>query len=88
MSIKMKNPVTETVIDIDGPQGNAFALMASATDIGKQLGYNALDCATINKEMMQGDYVHLIKTFLKYFGKYVTVETNNEQFYDEVNSDV
>lgn len=87
MGIRIKKPVEEIVIDLDGPQGNAFVIMATATDIGRQLGYNALDCATINKEMMQGDYPHLLRTFLKHFGDYVTIETTDELLIEEVERD-
>ena len=84
MGIQMKKPVKEITVDLDGPQGNAFALMATATDIGRQLGWNASDCATVNKEMTRGDYTHLVKTFLENFGDYVTLVTSDETLYEEL----
>jgi len=59
------------VIDLTGPDGNAFALMGYANRFGKQLGYETGD---ITKEMMAGDYDNLLKVFEKYFGDYVILE--------------
>ena len=57
-------------IDLTGPDGNAFALMAYADQFAKQLG---LDHVTIKAEMMEGDYEHLLEVFDSYFGKFVTL---------------
>ena len=62
-----KGPI---VIDLTGPDGNAFALMAYADRFAKQLG---LDHVTIKAEMMEGDYEHLLEVFDSYFGKFVTL---------------
>ena len=59
------------VIDLTGPDGNAFALMAYADRFAKQLG---LDHVTIKAEMMEGDYEHLLEVFDSYFGKFVILE--------------
>lgn len=55
-------------IDLSGPQGNAFFLIGTANNLAKQLG---LDTKKIQLEMMGGDYENLVKTFDKYFGKFV-----------------
>ena len=60
-----------TVIDLTGPDGNAFALMAYARRFGKQLG---LDWKSIIEEMKSGDYENLIKVFDKHFGDFVILE--------------
>ena len=59
------------VIDITGPDGNAFALMGYASRFARQLG---LDGSTITKEMRSGDYENLLQVFDKYFGDYVILE--------------
>tara|TARA_R110000796_G_scaffold4997_9_gene18954 strand:+ start:2137 stop:2355 length:219 start_codon:yes stop_codon:yes gene_type:complete len=56
-----------TVIDLTGPDGNAFALMGYANRFAKQLGLNGKE---ITNEMMQGDYEHLLEVFDKNFGDY------------------
>jgi hypothetical protein len=57
-------------IDLTGPDGNAFALIGKAGNLAKQLG---LDGKTIQTEMMQGNYEHLVNTFDKHFGEFVTL---------------
>ena len=65
------------VINLDGPDGNAFALMAYAKRFAKDLGY-ASDEAILNN-MKSGDYTNLVRTFDKYFGEYVILETRDEE---------
>jgi len=72
--IRNKQPKAENIIDLTGPDGNAFSLMARAVDLGKQLGFNAHDCAVIQEEMTSGDYENLVSVFDKYFGDYVILE--------------
>lgn len=57
-------------IDLNGPQGNAFALIGMASGWAKQLG---LDAKEIQTDMMSGDYEHLLSVIEKYFGDYVVM---------------
>ena len=59
------------VIDLTGPDGNAFALMATAKQFADQLG---LDGKSILTEMTSGDYDNLINVFDRHFGDYVDLE--------------
>ena len=59
------------VIDLTGPDGNAFVLLGYAKRYAKQLG---LDGKAIQNEMMQGDYEHLLEVFDKNFGDFVILE--------------
>jgi hypothetical protein len=61
---------TGIVIDLTGPDGNAFVLIGKAGNLAKQLG---LDKDAIQKEMMSGNYDQLVKTFDKHFGDFVTL---------------
>jgi len=69
--IRQKSQPSEIVIDLTGPEGNAFALMAQANRFAKQLGF---DSGQITKEMQAGDYENLVSVFDKYFGDYVILE--------------
>ena len=69
------------VINLDGPDGNAFALMAYAKRFAKDMGYVS-DEAILNL-MMDGDYTNLVRTFDKYFGEYVILETRNEELLED-----
>ena len=66
----------EFYINLDGPQGNANVLMATAINLANQVGLNG---DKIIMEMRSGDYINLVKIFDKYFGKYVILETTNEE---------
>ena len=61
------------VIDLTGPDGNAFALMAYAKRFATQLGWKDKGAALIN-EMMEGDYEHLLEVFDNAFGDFVILE--------------
>ena len=69
--IRKKQPKKEIVIDLTGPDGNAFALLGYADRFAKQLD---LDSVTIKAEMMNGDYENLIKVFDEWFGHFVILE--------------
>jgi len=67
MAIRKKIP-TKRTIDIMGPEGNAYNLMAYAATLGRQLD---LDVDKIIKEMKTSNYDNLIKVFDKHFGSIV-----------------
>ena len=77
MAVVQKSNVRNFVIDLDSSAGNAFYLLGSAQGLCKDLG---LDGNQVIEEMKSGDYINLIKTFDKYFGSVVTLETNNEEY--------
>ena len=72
--IRNKQPNGEIVLDLTGPDGNAFALMGNAMNLGKQLGFSKLAIDGIIEEMKLSDYEHLVQTFDKYFGQFVILE--------------
>ena len=59
------------VIDLTGPQGNAFALMGMAHRYARDLG---LDSDAIITEMKSGNYENLVQVFDRYFVDYVILE--------------
>ena len=59
------------VIDLTGPDGNAFVLLGYAKKFAKQLN---LDDKKIIDDMTSGDYEHLLKVFDKHFGSFVILE--------------
>ncbi|MDA7648798.1 hypothetical protein N8580_00535 [Akkermansiaceae bacterium] len=69
--IREKQPQSEIVIDLTGPDGNAFTLMGYANRFAKQLG---LDGKAITAEMMSGDYENLLEVFDRNFGDFVILE--------------
>lgn len=69
--IREKAPQSEFVIDLTGPDGNAFALMGYASQFCRQIG---IDKKKVLQEMMAGDYENLLKVFDGYFGHFVILE--------------
>jgi hypothetical protein len=69
--IREKQPQSEIVIDLTGPDGNAYALMAYAKRFARQLD---IESEPIIQEMMSGDYENLLNVFDSYFGDYVILE--------------
>ena len=68
------NKWKKQVIDLTGPEGNAFYLLGTAK---RYCGYADLSderTEEILTELKSGDYEHLITTFDKYFGKLVDLE--------------
>lgn len=66
--IKMPNT---PVIDLTGPDGNAFFLLAKAKGWARQLG---LDYDKICEEATTGDYENLLQVLDQHFGDYVIFE--------------
>ena len=62
------------VIDLTGPDGNAYVLMGMASNFGKQLGWDRVKIQELMNEMMDGDYEHLIQVFDREFGSFVILE--------------
>lgn len=57
-------------IELTGPDGNAFFLLAQARKLSRELD---LPQDKVYTEMTGGDYTHLVNTFLRYFGDMVTL---------------
>lgn len=72
--IREKDTTSEIVIDLTGPEGNAFVLMGYAKRYAKQLGYNEEEVDSLMKEMKSGDYETLINVFESHFGHFVILE--------------
>ena len=74
MAILTKDKFRKRVIDLNGPEGNAFYILGTAKSLCKQIGIDTERTTEILDEMRSDDYEHLIQTFDKYFGKLVDLE--------------
>ena len=74
---------SKLTIDIDGPDGDAFALLGYASTFGKQLGFDNVKQAKIRDEMMSSDYQNLLKVFDANFGHVVDLVSDNFDNEDE-----
>ncbi len=71
MVIKKKPVPSKFSIDLTGPDGNAFNLLAKAERWSRELNYSKEQTDKILEEMKSGDYDNLVETFDKYFGDMV-----------------
>ena len=74
MAILTKDKFRKRIIDLNGPDGNAFYILGTAKSLCKQIGIDTERTTEILDEMRSDDYEHLIQTFDKYFGKLVDLE--------------
>jgi len=72
MSIVKKTP-SKIVIDLDGPIGNAYALLGNAAEFARQSGYSKEKIDKMIVDMQSADYEHLVQVFDKHFGHVVTL---------------
>ena len=68
-----EKPIRGIEIDLRGPDGNAFALIKHASQLGRMLGYSQQRITAIQEVMMMGDYEGLLKVFDREFGHIVTL---------------
>ena len=74
MAILTKDKFRKRVIDLNGPEGNAFCLLGTAMSLCKQIGISSERTEEIVDEMKSSDYENLIKVFDKYFGSVIDLE--------------
>ena len=74
MAILSKDTYRKQVIDLTGPEGNAFYLLGTASKLCKQIGISSSRTKEIMDELKSSDYENLIQLFDKYFGKLVDLE--------------
>ena len=72
--IRDKQEQNEIIIDLTGPQGNAFYLIGLAKKLAKQLGFDDERIEEMLYDMKTGDYENLIQEFDDYFGEFVILE--------------
>ena len=80
--IRKSTRASEIVIDLDGPNGNAFYLLKIAKQYAHSMGMKA---SPIMSEMCADtDYYELVKVFEKHFGHLVVLETSNKELLEYI----
>ena len=81
----MKNYIR--TINMDGPAGNAYSLMATAQHMAKDFGEDGKKI--VNEMKDSGDYDTLVQTLLFYFGDYITLvdSSGKDITYDYIRED-
>ena len=80
---KIKNN-DQNIINLDGPDGNAFNLIGVLTGSFKKSG---LDPKPVVDEMMSGDYHHLLKVFNWHCGQTFTMVTSDQSLIDVIQAE-
>ena len=70
---KLEIPPYPIMIDLTGPQGNAFFLLGTASKLAKQCEYSKEDQNQLLELMKSSDYENLIGVFDDHFGDFVTL---------------
>jgi hypothetical protein len=70
--IRNKRKNEKPLIDLSGPQGNAFYLMGVVLNTFRRSGAPELGESIVD-EMQKGDYEHLLKTFDLYLGDHFDI---------------
>jgi hypothetical protein len=88
--IRETKPVSNTIVDLDGPNGNAFMLLAIAESEMEGLGIDRDEIDVILDDIKSDDYNHLLKTMDEHLGANedhpfgIIFETTNEELLEEV----
>ena len=69
--IREKTLKDEVIVDLTGPEGNAYVLLGYAKQWSKELD---IDFNVVKSEMTSGDYENLLVVIDKYFGDFVIFE--------------
>tara|TARA_Y100001963_G_C6696160_1_gene407096 strand:- start:274 stop:519 length:246 start_codon:yes stop_codon:yes gene_type:complete len=77
--IRKRVEKSETIINLDGPDGNANNLIGLAIRIMRDSRMTEEEIKPIVKEMTSSDYKNLVMTFDNYFKSSVILETTNEE---------
>lgn len=77
MTIVLKtSPAPKIVVDLDGPDGNAFFLLGLARKLCRQMGE---DPAPLVAELTSRDYEHLVTEFDRRFGDLVDLHRSPKE---------
>jgi len=71
MTIKKKKRSPKIVLDLTGPQGNAYVILGTIQRLMKTMKFHEAQIDAIMEEMTSKDYEHLVATAEKHFGKYI-----------------
>jgi hypothetical protein len=65
------------VIDLRGPEGNAFYLLGYVDLVGKRQQWSPSRIERVKREMMSGDYQNLVEVFAREMGDLVVIRNRS-----------
>lgn len=69
-----RNSEGPIIIDLAGPEGNAFYLLGLVPKLGKTMGWDQDKIEAVQTEMQSEYYENLIQVFDREFGDFVILE--------------
>ena len=67
------------IVDLSGPQGNAYALMGVARSIGRELNRPYNEIKEVETRMMSGDYDNLVKVLFLEYGDFIQFKKDGKK---------
>ena len=67
------------IVDLSGPQGNAYALMGVARSIGRELNRPYNEIKEVETKMMSGDYDNLVKVLFLEYGEFIQFKKDGKK---------
>lgn len=64
-------PHSKPFIDLSGPCGNVYYLIAQISWLGKKAGMNHEEMKSVEEDMKSDDYEHALEVFDKHFGEFI-----------------
>lgn len=68
MALLTRHPLEKMTLDLNGPDGNAYVLLAYARRMGEEMNLTETTIQAILRTMKSGDYKNLVETFDANFG--------------------
>lgn len=82
--IDKDDPNQKHIIDLDGPEGNAWGLMANFSHILKQSKMPEERIDELLQKMRSGDYTNLVCIFNRYLGSVIELQTSQKQLFEAI----
>ena len=73
MKVPTKTTIQPRVIDLRGPEGNAFYLLGYVDLVGKRMQWSPSRIERVKRQMMSGDYQNLVQVFAQEMGEMVVL---------------
>ena len=88
MPVLLKPQYTDynTTVDLDGSEGNAFALIGIVKQLAAQIGWDRDKVDAVIADMMSGNYAHLVKTMDRELGYVLNFITSDKSLIDEIDN--
>ena len=75
--------MSKPVVDLTNVDGKAFSIIAACTRTAKEAKWDREQIESLQKEMLSGDYDHLLQVAMKYFDVRFRDSDDDSDYSDE-----